>query len=320
MMTRKARNRRIRFLRLRLLATVLLFLCTPFKAISQSNTDPVLLNVTVTNQAGAAISGLSREDFLLSVNKLPQTGLSFSDRELPASVGILIDNSGSLYTDKKNLIVIRESLKRALAHLCKVGNPANEYFVMAFNKKPSLLQDWTSDPGSMTASLDALNFKGNTAMHDALSQAIPKVIAGRHSKHVLIVVSDGQDNGSDVSFKKIKESLKRTDVLLYAVAIVDSASVNTWSLGPDGPSVLLDFVGISGGRVLFVKNYSNPAVFSAAFELVALELRTQYQLALLPEATGGKEKWHKVELKISPKDPLVRYPDLIVRTRQGYYR
>ena len=157
-------------------------------------------------------------------------------------------------------------------------------------------------------------------MHDTLSQAIPKVTAGRHSKHVLIVIGDGQDNGSDASFKRIKESLKRTDVLFYAVAVVDSVTVNAWGLGQDGPSVLLDFTSISGGRVWFVKEPLNPAVFSAALELVANELRTQYQLALVPEATNGKEKWHKVSLKISPKDPSAHASDLIVRTRRGFYR
>ena len=316
-MTRKARNRRIPFLRLQLLATVLLFPCIAF---SQTNPEPVLFNVTVTDKAGAAISGLSEENFSLSVDKLPHTSLSFSDRELPASVGILIDNSGSMYTDKKPAVQVRENLKGGLAHLCKLGNPANEYFVMAFSKKPSLLQDWTSDPDTLAASLDTLNFKGITAMHDTLSQAIPKVTAGRHSKHVLIVIGDGQDNASDASFKKIKESLKRTDVLLYGVAVVDSVTVNAWGLGQDGPSVLFDFAGISGGRVWFVKEPLNPAVFSAALELVANELRTQYQLALLPEATSGKEKWHKVSLKISPKDPSAQASVLIVRTRQGFYR
>ena len=108
--------------------------------------DSLILNVTVTNEKGVLSRGLSLDSFAITVDKQPQKILSLSDQEVPASIGILIDDSGSQYVAKSDGTSLHDQLRPALERFLKVSNPANEYFVMMFSSKPRLVQDWTSDP------------------------------------------------------------------------------------------------------------------------------------------------------------------------------
>ncbi|HEU4833963.1 MAG TPA: VWA domain-containing protein [Pyrinomonadaceae bacterium] len=281
--------------------------------------DSLILNVTVTNGKGVLSRGLSLDDFLITVDKQPQKILSLSDQEAPASIGILIDDSGSQYVAPSDGLSLPGKLRPALERFLKVSNPANEYFVVTFNSKVQLVQDWTSDPQAVLGTLDSLKFKKLTAMFDAMTLALDKVKTGRNSKHVLLLISDGSDNNSKIGFKKVRDKLKASDVVLYCVG----ANVSIYPVGNissvrnfnEDVKRLGELSVASGGRAFFTSDVSEPMASNKIFELIALELRAHYQLVIAPEHSDAKAKWRKI--KIEAKQGTDR---LTARTRLWYYR
>ena len=282
-------------------------------------TRQIVINATVVTEKGAFIGGLARDNFSVEVDKLPQDIVSFSAREVPASVGILIDTSGSLHHNKKSASVLKQNLKEGLERFLIHSNPANEYFVMTFNRSSVLVQDWTSEHRAVVNTVDSLEFKDQTSIYDAIVNAIPKVTAGQHAKHVLMVFSDGFDNYSKTSFKKAVDALKRSDVIFYGLGAMHAAPNDIRGLPEEGTAVLEEFAACSGGRVLFAKFATTRASFDDPFEYAARELRSHYQLVISAENPAGKEKWRKLRIKVSNKDSSGKPQKLYVIARQGYY-
>lgn len=305
---------RVRGLLLVLLtATVLIF--SPLVKATPHTNDPVVLYVSVATEKGDAILDLTRDDFAVNIEKRPQTVLSVGG-ETPASIGILIDTSGSIHRyDKKLMVSFKQHLKDGLERFVQLGHPGNEYFVMTFNKETALLQDWTSEHPSITNKLDALEFKGLTRLYDAIPKAIEKVGQGRYARHVLVIISDGHDSDSKNEQKHAREALKRSDVVVYAVGVISDFRY----AAEESERVLGEFSKNSGGRPLFSLHFAKAPAFTEALEIFALELRSQYQLVIAAEA-ANKEKWHKLNVTVARNDPSGRPQKLIVRTRQGYYR
>ncbi|HEX7334787.1 MAG TPA: VWA domain-containing protein [Pyrinomonadaceae bacterium] len=293
-------------------------------AVPQSN-DPLILNLTVTNKKGTIIRGLTLEDFSITVDKQPVKLLSLNEHEVPASIGILIDTSGSQYTGGIGAAVeIKQQFKQGLERFFKLNNPANEYFGVTFHTKTELLHDWTSDYQSILAKVDSLTFGKQTSLYDAMRFGIEKMKTSRNSKHVLVLISDGADNQSKTSFKEVLDLLKASDLVLYCVGLLNVAAidnVNVVSASPyiEAEGVLSELTSLSGGRVLFMNNSQGAEAFNEVFELIALELRSQYQIAIAPEPSAGKTKWHKLKVKASRAAPG-KPEELMARTRQGYYR
>lgn len=303
---------------LKTLFTLLLITIFSVCALQAQSPDSLVLNVTVTNEKGVVTRGLTMENFSVTTDKQAQKILSLNDGDIPASIGILLDDSGSQNIgNSETAIKIRTQFKQAFERFFKLTNPANEYFLVTFNSKVQLLQDWTSDTVSIVGKFDSLAFNKPTSMYDAIKFGAEKVKTGHNAKHVLILVSDGMDNNSKASFKDVRDLLKASDVLLYCVGINNVLVGDPGVPIPyvDGLSVLSEFSVNSGGRSLFMTNASGPKAFMEVFELIALELRTQYQLVIAPDHGAGKSKWLKIKLdaKRSPER-------LIARTRLWYYR
>jgi len=160
--------------------------------------------------------------------------------------------------------------------------------------------------------------EGNTAMYDACHVAINKLQQGRHAKRVLILISDGLDQGSRYSFSDLRNYLRETGVALYSVCL--SPEINTGSaLGYEGPAILSDLSVVSGGLTYTARSIKERSA-NEIFRAIASELRSQYTIAIEPQATTRKSKWHKIRLKVSPTaDVPHEMKDLSARTREGYY-
>jgi len=283
--------------------------------------DALVLNVTVATKKGTVIRDLTLDDFKITVDDKSQKILSLTNREVPASVGILIDTSGSQDVGKsKEALELQQQFKQALERFFKQSNPDNEYFAIAFNSKAQLVQDWTSNYQSILDKFDSLEYRKATAMYDGLRSGIEMMNRSRYSKHVLIVVSDGADNNSTASFKNVRDALKASDVVLYGVGLknmVEDINGPAVTVGEfEAQRLMKELATSSGGRVLYMENTEGPKAFNEVFELIALELRTQYQLQISPNPASGKRQWHKLKVAISKTGPV----ELVVRTRQGYYR
>lgn len=305
---------------LRQLSLAILLCCLTFIAEAQTN-EPITLNVTVTNDDRVPVKGLTLQDFSITVDKRAQKVLSFTDREEPMNVGILIDTSGSMYKyGPKALAALKTNLKQGLARFINLSHPDNQYFVLSFGDKTKVLQGWTTESGLVTSSLDSLEFKGYTPLYDVITAVIPKVRTGKNARHVLIVFSDGTDTDSKGSYEQVRELLKRSDVLFYGVGVAEFSERVSPRMEPDGGIILGEFAGYSGGVALFAHNFERAGAFDNAFEFIARELRSKYQIVISPEEAGDKERWRKISVSATPADASGKRKKLRVRTREGYYR
>lgn len=143
----------------RLLRKLLLSLVTLFfvSSVQAQSPDSLVLNAIVTNGKGELSRGLSLDSFSITVDKQPQKILSLSDQDIPASIGILIDDSGSQYVAPSDGLSLPGKIRPALERFLRISNPTNEYFVVTFNSQVQLVQDWTSDPQAILETRSAFN-------------------------------------------------------------------------------------------------------------------------------------------------------------------
>ena len=301
-----------------LLAVAMLAYYTPVSAALQAN-DKLVINATVMTEKGAAILDLNRENFSVSLDNRPQNLVAVNGG-VPASIGILIDTSESQIYGPKTVVGFNQILTAGLERFLQLGHPANEYFLMTFNNDITAVQDWTSEHGSITDKLYSLQYKGQTSLYDAISKAVAKVMAGRNGKHILIVFSDGMDSYSRATFKDVREALMRSDVVLYAFGNMKVSSDQTELMAAEGAAILDEYAKLTGGRSSYWKNRLQSGVLTKALESTVLELRSQYQLIINPEAAAGKEKWRKLKVTAARNDLSGKPLKLIVKTREGYYR
>lgn len=269
------------------------------------HTDLVTLTVTVTDTYGRFVTGLNQNAFQILDDKTPQEITFFSDEDAPVSLGVVFDVSGSMSGDK--IAKARE----ALAKFIDTSHSRDEYFLIGFNNRAQLLLDHTRDSDSLLDKLTFVQTKGQTALYDATYLGVERVSRGAHTKRAILLISDGQDNSSRYTFTELRRLLKESDVIIYAVGIVDGHDDS--ALGYTGRAILEELAGVSGGKAFFP---STSAEMNDTFERIALELRTQYSIGYRPTNFANDGKWHKLKIKVQPPRG---FPRLFVRGREGYY-
>jgi Ca-activated chloride channel family protein len=278
--------------------------------------DRLVLNATVLYEGKQPLPTLEAGDFTLLVDKQPQKIVSFNHGNAPASVGILVDVSGSTARlSDKSLNHFADGIDT----LFQLSNPQNDYFVVAFQTKPGMVHDWTSDPQAIRGKLLPIKLDGGSALYDAVYQSIQHVKAGRHQKRVLILLSDGFDNNSEKTFNQVRDSLKDSDVVLYSIALMNEESSGS-ALAQEGRGILDELSEVSGGQALLLQNGSKAKAINKAFELVATEVRSQYELVVEPAPVTGARKWRRVKVTAAYTDANGKRKELKVRTREGFYR
>jgi Ca-activated chloride channel family protein len=269
------------------------------------NADLINLNVTLTDIYGRYVTGLTKDAFTVWDDKDQQQIQFFSDDDAPISMGVIFDVSGSMGKDKLN------RAREALRHFVDTSHDGDEYFLIGFNSRAQLLMDRTRDSDAMLDKLTFVEAKGNTALYDACYLGIERVTRGAHQKRALLVISDGQDNNSRYTYNELRRLLKETDVLIYAIGIIEPGSANGLDVG--GRATLDELAAVSGGRAFFP---DTAAEMNEIFERIAIELRHQYSIAYRPKNFTNDGKWHKIKVKVTPPRGL---PHLFVRSKEGYY-
>jgi len=175
-----------------------------------------LINVTatVTDANGRFVPNLRQEDFRVYQDEQPQEITHFNSERVPVSLGIILDTSGSM--DGEKMAAAKLALNRFLRDLL---GPEDEVFLYRFDTSPELVHEWTTDRARVSAALNQLQPRGGTAMYDAVSEAIPLVQAGKHRKKALLIISDGNDTSSRTAIIALKEQIRETEVLVYAIGI-----------------------------------------------------------------------------------------------------
>ena len=269
-------------------------------------TDLVTLTLTVTDLYGRYVSGLTKKAFSVFDNNEEQDITYFSDSDAPVSVGILFDVSGSMSGEKI------QKARKALERFVATSHPSDEYFLIAFNNRAQLLLDKTRDGEAVLRKLTLVEPKRNTALYDAVYLGVDRVSRGAHQKRALLIISDGQDNASRYNFGEVRRIMKESDIVTYAVGILDSHDIGN-PLGMQGQAFLDELTSVTGGKSFYP---TTDVELDEIFERIALELRHQYSIGYTPKDFQPDGKWRKVKVKVKPPRGL---PRLSVRSREGYY-
>jgi Ca-activated chloride channel homolog len=270
----------------------------------QIGRDVVTVNVTVMDPYGRFVTGLDKSNFEIFDDKIKQEILFFNDDDLPITLGIIYDVSGSMQSR------IARSL-HALRRFVETSNSDDEFFLVGFNQKAKLIRDFTTSGESIVNSLTLVSPDGNTALYDATYLGVQKAQQGRHTKKALLLVSDGQDNHSRYTYREVRDLVKEADVQVYAIGIVDLWKDTEW--GPYGLSVLEELTRVTGGKAFFPTSEEELADVCTQ---IALELRHQYSVGYYPTTDIRDGRYHKIKVKVDPPPGL---PRLSVRAKEGYF-
>jgi Ca-activated chloride channel family protein len=268
------------------------------------NTDLITLSVNVTDKTGRAVTGLDKNNFSIYDNKELQEIYFFSDDDVPASVSVVFDTSGSMSEGK----IIQA--KEALARFIRTSKPEDEFFLVDFNTRARLLLNRTRDSEAVLKKLSYVEPNGNTAFYDAVYLGVEKVLQGSRTRKIVLVISDGEDNESRYSFKELQQRLKETDVIIYTIGFGGYYPLKG---GLNGRETLKELARVTGGRAFFPKG---EVEMDEAFEKIALEMRHLYSIGYYPSNFVADGKKHRLKIKLNLP---VGSPRLFVRSREVYY-
>jgi Ca-activated chloride channel family protein len=273
-------------------------------ALIRMNVDMVLVPITVTDPVNRLVTGLEQDDFQVFENNGPQKIRTFANEDAPVSIGIIFDLSGSM---SSKLLRARESILQFI----KTANPEDEFFVIGFNDRPELIEDFTNSVEDIQARLVTVRSGHRTALLDAIYYGVAKMKEARHERKALLIVSDGGDNRSRYTEGEVRSQVRESDVELYSIGIFDP-----YAATPEertGPQLLNELCDETGGRLFRVDDLSEMGDIA---EKISTELRNQYVIGYMPKDLSRDGKWRKVKVKLNPPEGL---PPLTVHARTGYY-
>lgn len=180
----------------------------------RTGVELINVNATVTDHSGRFVSGLKKEDFRLFEDDRPQEISHFSAERVPVSLGIVLDVSSSMEGEK--MLAARRALERFLLDLL---GPDDEVFLYRFASTPELVHGWTRDRQQVVNELHRIRPSGGTALYDAVAEALPLVLTGRHRKKALVVISDGNDTNSQMDVASLKALIRDSEALVYAIGV-----------------------------------------------------------------------------------------------------
>src|SRR5579863_3042828 len=273
-------------------------------ALIRMNVDMVLVPVTITDPMNRLVTGLEKEDFQIYENNGQQKISSFASEDAPVSIGIIFDLSGSM-TSK--LVRARDSILQFI----KTANPEDEFFVIGFNDRPELIEDFTSSVEDIEARLATVHSGHRTALLDAIYYGVEKMKEAKHQRKALLVVSDGGDNRSRYTEGEVRSQVRESDTEIYSIGIFDP-----YAATPEertGPTLLNELSEETGGRLYRVDDVAEMGDIA---EKISTELRNQYVIGYTPKDLNRDGKWRKVKVKLNPPPGL---PQLTVHARTGYY-
>jgi Ca-activated chloride channel family protein len=272
--------------------------------VFKAGAEVVVLHVNVFNGRSDAVPNLPQSAFTVLEDDQPQDISFFSAGDVPVTVGLVIDNSTSMITE-------RELVTSGTTAFAQSSHPEDEMFAIVFNEHvrrglPDTVA-FTKNRLQLQASLQRIPPGGKTALYDAVIEALDHLDRGTYQKHVLVVLSDGGDNASRHSEQEMLDRVESSSAIVYTVVDPD-----VFAPGEGDKGVLRRLAKLSGGLAYFPKN-SREVVRD--FETIAANIRRGYSIGYSPTTAGHvHNRTHRVKV-------LVRAPghnDLSVRVRNGY--
>jgi Ca-activated chloride channel family protein len=271
----------------------------------QANPRLVLVPVTVTDDRGAPVFGLASGSFSVFERNRPQRILSFSEEEVPCSIGLIIDVSGSM---KHKAGLARAALRAFVG----AAEPSDEALLMTVSDRPSLERGFTRDLESLLGRMMMRPTGGGTALIDTVYLGLDQMRSARHRRRALVVISDGMDNHSRFSAHELLSAAMESDVEIHTLAIeappVNAKAAELNDIG-HGLAFLSALSHRSGGLHYVV---SNPSAIAPAAANIGRALRSRYILGFRPEEFAPDGQWRPIRIRLS-------LPGRHVHTREGYY-
>ena len=266
----------------------------------RSRVDLTSITATVTDRDGHLMPDLPREAFEVYEDGVRQTITQFTHDRVPVGLGVLLDISDSMYGTR--IADARAAVDRFLFDLL---DPADEFFLVAFNHRPRTLTGWTRERDQIRHALEMLRPSGGTAIYDAIVAALPTLGLRTRARAALLVISDGADNSSDTTLRELRAALSRSDVFVYAIAIdaSDPRAINT-RLSAD---TLREITNETGGRTEIVRSSAD---LGTATGRIAEELNRQYVIGYT-SPKGADGQYHSIRVRVGGGDYRVR-------ARNGY--
>jgi Ca-activated chloride channel homolog len=246
---------------------------------------------TVTGEDGKAVKGLSAGDFVVLENDVPQAISTFVDGDFPAAVALALDRSFSMAGAP--LTMARTAGRAFIASL----KPDDRAMLVSISGEVEVLAPLSTDKGPLLKALDALDPWSTTSLNDALIRSLD-LLESETGRRAIVVLSDGEDRYSNASESDVVSRARRSDVLMYPIAI-----------GKGRPSLFPELATVSGGRSFVLKQ---PKSLQPTLQTIAEDLRAQYLIGYEPkEPPGEGREWRSITVK-------VQRPGVRVRARSGY--
>jgi Ca-activated chloride channel family protein len=309
----------------------------------KSGVELINVTATVSDEDGRFVSGLQQDDFTVFEDGERQEVSHFSNERVPVSLGLVLDTSGSMTSEKMS--AARAAIDRFIYDL--LGSE-DELFFMQFANRPDLIQDWTTDRRRISRAVASVGAQGGTAMYDAIADAVPVAQNGKNRKKALLVLSDGNDTNSGTRVGELRQMIRESEVMVYALGLDGTAQApvrrgptiqlppmpipfpipgrrpqgrmpppigggsggGVWSRGGDervDAEALRQITDDTGGRTEIVRSLRD---LDGATARIADELSKQYYLGY--SSTGKKDgRWHAIRVEVKDRR-------LTVRARRGY--
>jgi len=266
-----------------------------------------LVNLTVTDPLDRLVTGLEKEHFRVFEDNVEQEVLTLSSEDVPVSIGLVFDMSGSM-SDKV------EKAREAAVQFMRTANPLDQFFLVSFNDRAELTSGFTSSVDELQNRMMFTASRGRTALLDAIYLGLSQMRGAHNGKRALLIISDGGDNHSRYNESDVKNYLKEADCQLYAIGIFDPIGIRSRTPEElEGPSLLSEMTEMTGGRVFPVGNLGELPDIAAK---IGMELRNQYVLGYKSSNARHNGSWRKIKVKLRPPKGL---PPLNVYAKTGYY-
>ncbi|MGD0619857.1 MAG: VWA domain-containing protein [Bryobacteraceae bacterium] len=269
----------------------------------KADTRLVVLHASVVDKKGKLLTELPQDAFKVFENGAEQSIKVFRREDVPVSIGMVIDNSGSM-RDK------RAKVERASLDLVKASNPQDEVFIVNFNDEAYLDVEFTNDMNLLQQGIARIDSRGGTALRDSISMSIDYLKSkGKKDKKVLLVITDGNDTASNDrdTLEKLVDKAQKSEVLIFAIGLLSDEEPHE---AKKAKRVLSSLTTASGGLAYYPKELAEVDEIALT---VAHEIRNQYIIAYTPTNPALDGTFRQIHVTVrGPGSPTVR-------TRTGYY-
>ena len=271
------------------------------------NVNLVTLHVSVFDDKDRLIKDLKKEDFSVFEDKVQQEITIFKQEDVPVSLGLVIDNSGSMRTK-------RERVNKAATTFVRTCKPQDEIFLINFNDQVYIDQEFTRNKDDLAETLDTIDTRGGTALHDALYLSLEHIREGKEDKKALLLISDGEDRDSRYKFNSVLEFARESQASIYVIGLFDKEGERSRAQ-KKAASNLKELAEETGGKYFFPESADE---VEALCTQVAHDIRNQYTIGYKPTNAKRDGAWRAVNVKLNAP-PTKGAKKLVARAKRGYY-